>query len=167
MARVGVFVVTLGNLEGNMRILFLMYIALFLSACTQTENGLVFGTPDYEKRSIDVSQTDLKILLKTKELLDGGRAWRKGWESGCSDVKKYNLYCALEKASITVMGEYVHRQAALQEVRFAIDDDYRARWSKHRLVDFNSHSDTAFKDVQAVLARALERVEGKLANKPD
>ena len=42
---------------------------IILSGCTRTENGLVFGTPDYEKRNIKVSQVDLDILIKTNQIL--------------------------------------------------------------------------------------------------
>ena len=74
------------------------------------------------------------------------------------------MYRALETASIVVMGEYVHRQPALQEVRFAIDDNYKDRWDKHRLVDFNSHSDTSFADIKYVLNVAISNVIRKITH---
>lgn len=130
----------------------------------KTENGLVFGIPDYEKRDIHVSQVDLDILIKANELLSNESEWRKERVSGCSQSKKLDLYCALETASVVLMGKYVHRQPALQEVRFAIDDNYKDRWDKHRLVDFNSHSDTNFTDIKYVLNVAISAVRQKITH---
>ena len=129
----------------------------------KTENGIVLGLPDYEKRDIHVSQVDMDILTKADALLSSESRWRKGRVSNCSQSEKFDIYCALEKASVDVMGKYIHRQPALQEVRFSIDDHYRERWEKHRLIDFNTNKDTSFKDVKAVLAQAIATVKGKLA----
>ena len=137
-------------------------IILLLIGCTKTENGLVFGTPDYEKRDIAVTTVDLNILIKADELLSSEDLWEKDIVSTCNDATKLSLYCALEKASIIVLGKYVHRQPALQEVRFSIDDHYRDRWEKHRLIDFNANQNTTFKDIKDVLKKATETVEGKL-----
>lgn len=141
-------------------------ILVYASGCRlyKTENGLVFGIPDYEKRDIHVSQVDLDILIKASELLPNESAWRRGHASDCSKSKSLDLYCALEKASVDVMGEYVHRQPALQEVRFAIDDNYKDRWQEHRLIDFNSHSDTSFADIKYVLNFAISTVRRKIAH---
>ena len=144
---------------------FYVILLIFLSVgCTKTENGIVFGTPDYEKRDISVSDVDLLILRKADELLSSERQWDKSSVRKCSESYRLSLYCALEKASIEIMGKYVHRQAGLQEVRFIIDDKYKARWKVHRLADFNAHSDTAFLDVKLVLKEAIISVEGKLSN---
>ena len=74
----------------------------------KTENGIVLGLPDYEKRDIHVSQVDLNILTKADALLSSESTWRKGGASDCAQSEKLDLYCALEKASIEVMGKYVH-----------------------------------------------------------
>lgn len=84
--------------------------------------------------------------------------------SDCAKSEKLDLFCALEKASIDVMGKYIHRQPALQEVRFAIDDNYKSRWSKHRLIDFNSNKDTSFNDVKSVLEMAISTVKMKITH---
>ena len=140
-------------------------LLLLLSVgCTKTENGIVFGTPDYEQRSIAVSKVDLSILKRADELLSSETQWDKSSVRKCGESHKLSLYCALEKASIEIMGEYVHRQAGLQEVRFAIDDKYKSRWKVHRLADFNAHPDTTFFDVKSVLNEAILSVEGKLAH---
>lgn len=61
-----------------------------------------------------------------------------------------------------MLGKYIHRQAALQEIRFVIDDYYKGRWKVHRLADFNSHPDTTFEDINIVIAKAMEKIRGKL-----
>lgn len=137
-------------------------LILLISGCAQTENGLVFGVPDYEKRDIKVSQQDLEILKKVKEILSKRDAWSKDSVRVCQGSDKYSIYCALEKASKEVLGKYIHRQAALQEVRFVIDDHYKERWKVHRLADFNSHPDTTFEDINIVITKAMEKVSGKL-----
>lgn len=129
----------------------------------KTENGIVLGLPDYENRDIHVSQVDLDILVKADALLSSERRWSRSRVLHCEQTEKLDLYCALERASLEVMGKYMHRQPALQEVRFAIDDHYRERWTKHRLVDFNDNMDTKFEDIKTVLARAIDTVKGKLA----
>ena len=143
-------------------IAFFAVLAVALSGCYQTENGLVFGKPAYEEKNIEVSQLDLDILRKADALLNNESVWRKDAVRVCPESATLNLYCALERASIEVTGKYEHRRAALQEVRFVIDDNYKHRWSVHRLADFNAHPDTTFKDVKLVIAAAIENVNRKM-----
>jgi len=147
-----------------MRKLLIVVLIAMACGCTKTENGLVFGIPDYEKRDIRVSQIDLDILNKANQLLSDERTWKKGHPSDCTKTEKLDLYCALEKASLDVTGKYVHRQPALQEVRFVIDDNYKNRWNKHRLIDFNSHKDTIFDDIKSVLNMAISTVRMKITH---
>jgi hypothetical protein len=137
-------------------------LAFFLFGCYQTENGVVFGLPSYEEKNIEVSQIDLDILLTADALLKDETVWRKDAVRLCRESSDLNLYCALEKASIEVTGKYVHRQPAIQEIRFAIDDSYKDRWSVHRLADFNAHPDTSFNDVKLVIDKAIGMVKSKL-----
>jgi len=135
---------------------------MVLAGCYQTENGLVFGKPAYEKRNIKISAVDLEILLKADALLKDEAVWRKDAVRVCAESANLNLYCVLERASIEVTGKFEHRQPALQEVRFVIDDYYKSRWSVHRLADFNAHPDTSFNDVKWVIAKAIDTVNSKL-----
>ena len=144
-------------------ILLSLYLIFGVIGVYETENGIVLGLPDYEKRDIHVSQVDLDILRKADALLSSDSRWSRNRVAHCSTSKKLDLYCALEIASVEVMGTYIHRQPALQEVRFTIDDNYRERWTKHRIIDFNANDKTSFKDVKAVLAQAIAAVKGKLA----
>jgi hypothetical protein len=84
------------------------------------------------------------------------------------------LFCALQKADREILGEYEHRNVALQEVRFAIQDATRDRQTEmairalrqfslpHRLMDFNNLPETRFEDVKQVLRVATERVGARL-----
>lgn len=145
-----------------LKITSIILMTLVPGSCYQTESGLVFGLPEYEMKNIKVTQVDLDILLHANALLSDKSVWIKAPIRVCSDSAKLTLLCALEKSSIKVNGKYTHRQPALQEVRFLIDDNYRNRWKVHRLEDFNSAPETTFEDVKSVIARAIETVKGKL-----
>lgn len=147
-----------------MKKLSIVLLVAMMSGCYKTENGLVLGIPSYEKKDIQVSQVDWDILNKANQLLSDEHVWKKQHPSDCTKTEKLDLFCALEKASVDVMGKYIHRQPALQEVRFVIDDNYKSRWSKHRLIDFNSNKDTTFDDVKSVLEMAMFSVKMKITH---
>ena len=142
--------------------LSILLLLLASASCSMTENGLVFGMPDYEKRDFSSSPNDLEILLRADSYLQAGVSWSQEEAVTCRDSERLSLYCALEAASMDVLGEYIHRKSALQEVRFAIDDKFRDRWSKHRLIDFNNHPDTTFDDVKKVIRIATNVVRKKM-----
>ena len=73
-----------------------------------------------------------------------------------------DLFCALQKASIDVLGAYDHRRVALQEVRFAVNDATRGRDFEHRLRDFNNLPTTRLADIKSVLQVATERVKARV-----
>jgi len=72
-----------------------------------------------------------------------------------------------------VLGTYEHRNVALQEVRFAVEDATRDRQMTfdalrhfrlpHRLMDFNNLPDTRLEDIHNVLGVATTRVATRLA----
>jgi len=142
----------------------LLIILIFsLSGCGlyRGDNGLSFFKPYYMKRDILVTKVDLNILDKTDMILTK-ELWQKKDVIFCKDSQKLTLLCALEKASVYVLGKYNHRQPALQEVRFIIDDIFQSRWDKHRLRDFNSNPKTSFEDIKLVIDKAKETVKIKL-----
>ncbi len=145
-----------------MKVITILMAVLFLASCYQTETGLVIGVPDYEKRNVEVTQVDLDILLSTDTLLKEKSSWSKEVIRVCKDPARLTLLCAMERASIEVNGQYIHRQPALQEVRFIIDDNYPNRWKVHRLEEFNSHPETTFEDVKSVVAKAIANVQDKM-----
>ncbi|MEP7273354.1 MAG: hypothetical protein ABI882_17780, partial [Acidobacteriota bacterium] len=73
--------------------------------------------------------------------------------------------CALQRASVDILGKYDHRRVALQEVRFAVEDATRGRQFEHRLRDFNNLPETQFVDVKKILRVATDRVKSRLKEK--
>ncbi len=109
---------------------------------------------------------DQQILLRASELLASESAWNRSDDRHCDDDEaagKRSLFCALQAASIEVLGSYDHRRVALQEVRFAIEEATRGKELEHRLMDFNNDPQTSLDDVKEVLAVALSRVRERLA----
>jgi hypothetical protein len=65
-----------------------------------------------------------------------------------SDAKTFSMYCVLEKATVEVTGSCEHRGAAMQEVRFVIEDLAPNHNYEHRLMNYNNDPTTTFTDVQ-------------------
>jgi hypothetical protein len=126
-------------------------------------------TAELERRDQPVTNDDLRILLKTDELLKDESVWNRKDDRECEDDEatgKRSLFCALQKACIDVLGAYDHRRVALQEVRFAVEDATRGQEFEHRLRDFNNLPTTRFADIKRVLRVAIDRVNSRLKNKP-
>src|SRR6185436_8959373 len=118
-----------------------------------------------ERRDLPVTIDDVRILMKAAELLKDETVWNRADDRECNDDEstgKRSLFCALQKACIDVLGTYDHRRAALQEVRFAVEDATRGQDFEHRLRDFNNLPSTRLADVHAVLRVATERVKSRL-----
>lgn len=126
-----------------------------------------YGDPaEYEARNRPVTVDDVRILVRTSELLAQEPAWNRSDDRQCQDDEasgRRSLFCALQAASVEVLGRYDHRRVALQEVRFAIQEATRGREFEHRLMEFNNLPETSLADMQAVLKIARERVEARLA----
>jgi len=156
----------------NARTLLLAAFAYFAVACTSPSGPNPnarerFGDPaQYEVRGRGVTVEDQQILLRASELLASESAWNRSDDRHCDDDEaagKRSLFCALQAASIEVLGSYDHRRVALQEVRFAIEEATRGKELEHRLMDFNNDPQTSLDDVKEVLAVALSRVRERLA----
>jgi hypothetical protein len=120
-------------------------------------------SPASEQRDQPVTKDDLLILKRTDEILSDETTWNRKDDRTCDPEEKvWSLFCALQKASVEVLGKYDHRRAALQEVRFAIEDVTKGREFEHRMMDFNNLATTQFKDIKQVLRIATERVAAKL-----
>jgi len=121
-------------------------------------------TDDSERRDRTVSAEDLAILTRADEILSSPSVWNRRDTRICNQGDTaWSLFCALEKASIYVLGEYRHREVALQEVRFAVEDASNGARFEHRLMDYNNLPTTTFEDIKHVLAVATERVAARLA----
>jgi len=130
-----------------------------------------------ESREQPVTEADLRILQRAEALLKDPASWNRHDDRICSDDEatgKRSLFCALQKADTEVLGTYEHRNVALQEVRFAVEDATRDRRTAmmidalrhlklpHRLMDFNNLPDTRFEDIHNVLRVATTRVAARL-----
>ena len=130
------------------------------AACTQDT-----VTSALEQRDQPVTADDVAILVRAEALLSSAAVWNRADDRECKDDEatgKRSLFCALARACIDVLGSYDHRRAALQEVRFAVEDATRGRAFEHRLRDFNNLPETQLEGVQRVLAVAKGRVSARL-----
>jgi predicted ester cyclase len=129
-----------------------------------------------ESREQPVTAADLRILQRADVLLKDPASWNHDDDRLCDDDEatgKRSLFCALQKAATEELGSYEHRNVALQEVRFAIEDATRDRQNMtfdalrhfrlpHRLMDFNNLPETRFEDIHNVLRAAATRVAARL-----
>ncbi|MBF6023714.1 DUF6197 family protein [Lysobacter niastensis] len=140
------------------KLAFPLILAMAVAGCATVP-------PSYEERDQPVSVADVEILDKADQLLASESDWNRKDTRECPpDAKTLSLFCALQKASIEVLGSYDHRRVALQEVRFAIEDVSGGREFEHRLMDFNNLPETKFGDVKKVIAIARGRVVERLEN---
>src|SRR5262245_14891536 len=88
------------------------------------------GQMAVESRDQPATADDLRILRRADALLGDASVWNRHDDRVCDDDEasgKRSLFCALQKADKEILGEYQHRNVALQEVRFAIQDATRGR----------------------------------------
>jgi hypothetical protein len=114
-----------------------------------------------ERRNQPVTIEDLRILEKADAFLKDESAWNRHDDRHCDDDKasgKWSLSCALDVACIDVLGQYDHTRAALQEVRFVVEEVTAGRQFEGRLMGFNNLPETRFEDIKRVLRVAKERV---------
>jgi hypothetical protein len=104
---------------------------------------------------------DLDILNLAWEYLKNSENWHQEDDRHCDDARenrRWSLFCALKMASIEIMKEYNHRNAAIQTVRFVIDDLYPDHGFVHTLKDFNNASNTTHDDILNVINLAKKRI---------
>jgi len=112
-----------------------------------------------------VTEADVRIVRRAKAILDSPVRWNRADNRVCPpEAKTFSLYCALEKATQELGGKFEHRDAAMQEARFVIEDIApNAPYYGHRLMDFNNDSSTTFFDIQKFFQRLEDRIAGRLA----
>jgi hypothetical protein len=123
------------------------------------QNTALRSTDETERRDQVVAAEDVATLRRADEILSSAAVWNRRDTRICNqDDKTWSLFCALEKASIFVLGEYRHREVALQEVRFAVEEASNGAQFEHRLMEYNNLPTTTFDDIKQVLAVATQRV---------
>ena len=86
--------------------------------------------------------------------------WNRADDRSCpAGAKTWSLYCAVEQASIDLLGAYHHRRPAAQLVRQIVDERTVGRSYSHRLMDYNNDPTTHLTDVKSLFAEALARIK--------
>jgi len=111
-----------------------------------------------------VTKADLRIVQQAKKILNSPARWNRSDTRVCpAGAKSFSLYCALEKATDEVTGNFQHRSAVMQEARFVIDEIApNRRTYEHRLMDYNNDPTTTFADIQKVFRLLEERIMERL-----
>jgi hypothetical protein len=116
-----------------------------------------------------VTKDDVKIAQRAREILSSEAKWNRADTRKCpKEATTFSLYCALEKATEEVNGNFQHRGAAMQETRFVIDEIAPNRKNyEHRLMGYNNDPTTTFADIQKVLRLVEERIAKRLAEQAE
>lgn len=135
--------------------------AVMLAACLRAQ-----GTNDSDVRP-PVTKADLQIAKRAREILNSPSSWNRADNRICpATAKTFSLYCALEKATDEVSGNFEHRGAAMQEARFVIEEITRNRDYNHRLMDYNNDPTTTFADIGKVFDLLDAHIAKRLAEEP-
>jgi len=121
-------------------------------------------TPDDSDIRPPVTKDDVRIVQRARQILNSQEKWNRADNRVCpAEAKTFSLYCALEKATDEVTGNFKHRGAAMQEARFVIED-VAPDWKKynHRLMDYNNDPKTTFADIQNVFRLLEDRIAKRL-----
>ncbi len=112
-------------MKGKRRILILAAILVFggtLRAQVPSDKTANPSSDDPEVRP-PVTKADVKIVKRAREILSSPSNWNHADTRVCPpEARTFSLYCALEKATDEVSGNFTHRGAAMQEARFVIDE---------------------------------------------
>lgn len=151
--------------DRNARLRYFVVLLIF-AACLKAQ-----GTASSDDSQVrpPVTSSDLQIVKRARKILDSPSKWNRADTRVCpADAKTFSLYCALEKATEEVTGNFKHRGAAMQEVRFVIDDIAPNRNYHHRLMGYNNDPSTTFADIQMVFRRLESRIAKRLkAERPN
>jgi hypothetical protein len=140
----------------------LVFAATLRAQAPSDKTGNPFGgDPDARPPA---TKADVKIVQRAREILSSPSKWNRADTRVCPpEARTFSLYCAVEKATDEVSGNFEHRGAAMQEVRFVIDEiaPYRKNY-EHRLMDYNNDPTTTFADIQKVLRLSEKRIAQRL-----
>lgn len=143
------------SVKMNFHSWFVLAVLVFILPFTIKAQGpgqSASGSDDSNVRPL-VTAADLQIVKRARAALDSPSKWNRADNRECpAGAKTYSLYCALEQATVEVNGNRDHRGAALQEMRFVIDEIAGNRNYDHRLMRYNNDPTTTFADVQEVFS---------------
>jgi hypothetical protein len=147
----------------RMRVMTAVVVVLGAAAALLAQSSSDKNKDDPDARP-PVTKADIRIVQRAKQILDSPAKWNRSDTRVCpAEAKRFSLYCALEKATDEVTGNFQHRSAAMQEARFVIDDIAPNRKNyKHRLMDYNNDPTTTFADIQKVFQLLEDRIAERL-----
>lgn len=96
-----------------------------------------------------VSETDIAILARAKQILAGQEQRNQSGDRNCDDdiaAGKFSMFCALYSASIEIAGVYRHRRPAMQALRKVLHERYPGQYA-HRLRDINNKANISDGDL--------------------
>ncbi len=123
------------------------------------------GTRLPELGNKDHSETneDLLILQRTIEILSDKSKWNSNDNGICiAEDTTWRLYCALNKASLEIVGEFQHSRVVIIEVRRMIHKVMKGEKFENILMNFNNTRE--FEDIQKVLNDAMEQLKKRMNN---
>ena len=144
---------------------FVLGAALTLSGILAVQAQTSTHSSDDSAASPPVTKTDLRIVRRARAILNSPVEWNRSDTRACpADATTFSIYCALEKATVEVTGDFRHRGAAMQQARFVIDDVTGGRDYHHRLMDYNNDPTTTFADIQKLFRLLEDRVAKQLSD---
>jgi hypothetical protein len=103
---------------------------------------------------------DREILQRAAAVLSSAAVWNRSDNRNCPrDATSWSIYCAVERASIELIGAFHHRRPASELVRQIVDERTRGRRYHHKLMDYNNDASTQLADVQSLFAEAIARIK--------
>ncbi len=133
--------------------LMLLASAVCFSACVSNDSEI----------HPPVAETDLLIIRRADQILSSEEKWNRADDRILHPgATTFSLYTAVEEATLEVGGKFAHRSAAMQEVRFAVDEVAPNKDYDHRLMGFNNDPGTTFADIKHVIALSEAGLVAKL-----
>jgi len=103
---------------------------------------------------------DREIVRRAAAILTNDAVWNRADNRKCApNATTWSIYCAVERASIDLIGAFHHRRPATELVRQIVDERTRGRQYSHRLMDYNNDPSTHLTDVQSLFAEAEARIK--------
>ena len=136
----------------NLKIIGLCFALLGTACSTPTGGGSAYG----------FGEEDILILQTAKGLLGDESQWAHHDDQRCDlNATTWTLFCALQKASTEVLGEFQLRRLSLEIVRVVVEE-VAGQTLDRRLIDFNNLPSTSFEDLHRVLDISIERIEAQI-----
>jgi hypothetical protein len=155
-------------MKSNYLAAFLLVFAVGTASVKAADYAVKNGLQESAKPGdvIPVSEKDVRILARAAEILKDPSHWNRHDDRECPPTAvTFSLYCAMWKATEEVMGEFNHRQGALEELRRTVEEASTGKDYEHRLMGYNNDPATKLRDIQSVIKKTKMRIAGRLQPK--